>query len=116
MSESESGPAQPLGKIMLSEAGETVTVTVAGTIDVRLVLALRKVLAEAIRLAPTTLRVHLVISLDGAELVARTVREAQARFRAGRRRFLVVTPDPRVVRLLAGAKISAQLQPNLSAG
>jgi hypothetical protein len=38
VSESQNGQAQPPGKIMLSETGETVTVLVAGTIDVRLVL------------------------------------------------------------------------------
>jgi hypothetical protein len=100
----------PPGEIVLSAAGETVTVTVAGTIDVRLVVALRKVLLEAGNLAPATLRLHLLISVDGAELVARIVRETQARFRS-RPRFLVATHDPAVLRLLRGARISAELQP-----
>lgn len=101
-----------MGEIVLSTTGETVTVTVAGTIDVRLVLALRKVLQEARNLAPETLRLHLLISVDGAELLARVVRDAQA----GWRRFLVAASDPAVVRLLAGARINAELQPGLSAG
>lgn len=101
-----------MGEIVLSTTGATVTVTVAGTIDVRLVLALRKVLQEARNLAPETLRLHLLISVDGAELLARVVRDAQA----GWRRFLVAASDPAVVRLLAGARINAELRPGLSAG
>jgi hypothetical protein len=104
------------GEIVLSTVGETVTVTVAGTIDVRLVVALRKVLQEIGGLTPTTLRLHLLISVDGAELVARLVRETQARFRVGRLRFLVATPDPAVLRLLAGARIVAELQPRPATG
>lgn len=102
--------ALPPGEIVLSTAGETVTVTVAGTIDVRLVVALRKVLLEAGNLAPATLRLHLLISVDGAELVARIVRETQARLLSARPRFLVATHDPAVLRLLRGARISAELQ------
>jgi hypothetical protein len=104
-------PALPQGEIVLSTAGETVTVTVAGTIDVRLVVALRKVLLEAGNLAPATLRLHLLISVDGAELVARIVRDTQARFRSARLRFLVATPDPAVLRTLLGARVVAELQP-----
>jgi hypothetical protein len=104
-------PALPPGEIVLSTAGETVTVTVAGTIDVRLVVALRKVLLEAGNLAPATLRLQLLISVDGAELVARIIRETQARLLSARPRFLVATPDPAVLRLLRGARISAELQP-----
>jgi hypothetical protein len=104
------------GEIVLSTVGETVTVTVAGTIDVRLVVALRKVLLELGSRAPATLRLYLVISVDGAELVARLVRETQARFRASRLRFLVATPDPAVLRLLAGARIVAELQPRPATG
>jgi hypothetical protein len=104
------------GEIVLSTVGETVTVTVAGKIDVRLVVALRKVLQEIGSLSPTTLRLHLLISVDGAELVARVIRETQARFRVGRLRFLVATPDPAVLRLLAGARIVAELQPRPATG
>lgn len=113
---SEGDPAERPGEIVLSTAGETVTVTVAGTIDVRLVLALRKVLHEASNMAPETLRLHLLISVDGAELVARVVRETQSRFQVSWRRFLVAASDPAVVRLLAGARIDAVCQPGLSAG
>lgn len=101
----------PAGEIVLSTAGETVTVTVAGAIDVRLVVALRKVLLEAATLAPATLRLHLLVSVDGAELIARIVRDTQARLLSARPRFLVATPDPAVLRLLRGARIIAELQP-----
>ncbi|MEV8376086.1 hypothetical protein AB0P21_25325 [Kribbella sp. NPDC056861] len=116
MSETETGTAEPPGEIVLSTAGETVTVTVAGTIDVRLAVALRKVLQEVANRRPRTLRLHLQVSVDGAELVARIVRETQARYHSARLRFLVATPDPAVLRLLAGARISAELQPMPSVG
>ncbi|MFC5262158.1 hypothetical protein ACFPJ1_08550 [Kribbella qitaiheensis] len=114
MSQSGGDPAERPGEIVLSTAGETVTVTVAGTIDVRLVVALRKVLHEASSLAPDTLRLHLLVSVDGAELLARVVRETQSRFQASWRRFLVAASDPAVVRLLAGARIDAECKPGLS--
>jgi hypothetical protein len=99
------------GEIVLSTAGETVTVTVAGRIDVRLVVALRKVLQELTnRAAPTTFRLHLLVSVDGAELVARLLRDTQTRYRSTKHRFLVATPDPAVLRLLAGARVTAELQ------
>lgn len=115
VSQSGGDPAERPGEIVLSTAGETVTVTVAGTIDVRLVVALRKVLHEASSLAPDTLRLHLLVSVDGAELLARVVRETQGRFQASWRRFLVAASDPAVVRLLAGARIDAECRPGLSA-
>jgi hypothetical protein len=98
------------GEIVLSTTGETVTVTVAGRIDVRLVVALRKVLQELSNRAPTTLRLHLLVSVDGAELVARLLRDTQTRYRSTKHRLLVATPDPAVLRLLAGARVTAELQ------
>lgn len=116
MSQTEGDPAERPGEIVLSTAGKTLTVTVIGKIDVRLVLALRKVLYEASNLAPDTLRLHLLISVDGAELLARVLRETQGRVQSGWRRLLVATSDPAVVRLLAGARVHAVCQPSLSAG
>ena len=104
------GDGDEPGEIVLSTVGETVTVTVAGRIDVRLVVALRKVLLELGNRAPATLRLHLQVSVDGAELVARLIRDTQTRFRATKHRFLVATPDPAVLRLLTGARVVAELQ------
>jgi len=87
-------------------------VAVAGMMDVPVAMALRKLLTEAVDWRPGALRLQLDIPLNGAELLAQILRDAQARFIAKGRRLVVATPNPAVVQLLAGANVTAELQPS----
>jgi hypothetical protein len=90
--------------------GGGAVVAVAGMMDVPVAMALRRLLVEVGELRAGALRLQLDIPVNGAELLAQILREAQAKFRAKGRRFVVATPNPAVLRLLAGANVAAELQ------
>ncbi|WP_020386870.1 hypothetical protein [Kribbella catacumbae] len=109
-------PADWSARILLSVVDGGAVVAVAGMMDVPVAMALRKLLAEAVDWRAGALRLQLDIPLNGAELLAQILRDAQARFQAKGRRLVVATTDPAVVRLLAGANVTAELQPTPSPG
>ena len=87
--------------------GGGAVVAVAGMMDIPVAMALRRVLLEAAEMRAGALWLRLDIPVNGAELLAQILRDAQARFRAKGRRFVVATPNPAVARLLAGANVAA---------
>ncbi|NEA31730.1 hypothetical protein [Streptomyces sp. SID13031] len=97
-------------RIDLSVADGGAVVAVAGVMDIPVAMALRKILAEAADWRAGALRLHLDIPVNGAELLAQILRDAQARFQAKGRRLVVATPNAAVAMLLAGANVTAELQ------
>jgi hypothetical protein len=92
------------------DGGGGAVVAVAGMMDIPVAMALRRVLLEAAEMRAGALRLQLDIPVNGAELLAQILRDAQAKFRAKGRRFVVATRNPAVARLLAGANVAAELE------
>ncbi|GAA0940531.1 hypothetical protein GCM10009554_31330 [Kribbella koreensis] len=90
--------------------GGGAVVAVAGMMDVPVAMALRRLLVEASEWRAGALRLRLDIPVNGAELLAQILRDAQARFRAKGRKLVVATPNPAVAKLLAGANVAAELE------
>lgn len=105
-----SGKRERSARIDLSVVDGGALVAVAGTMDIPVAMALRKILAEAAGWRAGWLRLQLDIPVNGAELLAQILRDAQAKFRAKGRLLVVATTNPAVVSLLTGANVLAELQ------
>lgn len=109
-------PADWSARIFLSMVDGGVVLAVKGMMDIPVAMALRRLLTEASEWRAGALRLQLDIPVNGAELLAQILRDAQARFQAKGRRLVVATTDPAVVQLLAGANVTAELHPTPSTG